>query len=284
MSGISASRERTDVLRTIWMGPEEGEREKTVIRCNRMNLPLRNRQGEQRVAVRGKTLTGTMHMAVCLLDSFRTKGTITEDYAIRDWCYEWVEQLSEYERNFTHDNWVAVYCNGTKVYSNALSPEIDAVEEVSRCGPVSDEMLARNLERFRREEDEQVYVKHDTQLAVVLNNHERFVKCSILERGLTTDGTFSFALYRRRKGRGTMIEALDIATNIVEANSMRTQYNIHKDRLAKIPLEDKEMHRKVREQQNAAADQIRALSRAITVAQENNQMQFWPDEPRFSLT
>ena len=54
MSGISASREKTDFTRTLWISADEGRREKLTIRCNRMILPLRNRRGEEKIVVRGK--------------------------------------------------------------------------------------------------------------------------------------------------------------------------------------------------------------------------------------
>jgi len=286
MTGISASREKTDVLRTRWKSADEGLRSKTTIRCNRMTLPLRNRHGEEREVVRGTTLTGTLRMAVALLDAYRTRGTVIDESSIKAWTDDWCETMSRYEAEYTYDNWISVCANGGPLFSNAMADDMDAIERIANGGAVNDQMLARNLEQFRQEEDEVVYVQYDSQLAAVLNNQERAVKVAILERGITTEGsTFSFALYRRKGGRGTMIEALSIATLIVDANALVTQSRFLREKIAGMEKDGVEPRAvlPVREQLNNCRDRVKELGQSLTIAKENHQMQFWPDEPSFHV-
>lgn len=279
MSGINASRERTDIMRNFWI--EEGRgaaRSKLTLRCNRMVLPLRNRRGEERVVIRGKSLTGTLRMAIALMKAYRTNGTVASQDAIREFAFDWGTSLSILDTKYMPENWVAVYVNGHPVFNNAQQDEMDWIEHIASGGSVSEEMLNASQDLFRAHAAE-VQIMHESQLSLVVTSLERSVKCSILERTVAhEEGTLSFALTRKK--RGAMIQALELATNVVEAGTLYRQYIVLN---AKDRDVEGQLLRDLRMILNDLKERVGELQRSISVTVNNNQIQFWPEEPQFHI-
>jgi|GEM_PF-5880635 len=276
-SGINASREKTDVVRNFWTSEDEGTRSKSTIRCNRMVLPMRNKRGEERVVIRGKSLTGTLRMALVLMQAYRMKGTLKTDDSVREYSYNWAQSLSKLDTKYMPGNWVAVYVNGSPVFSTAESPDMDSIERVAFGGAVAQEMLENNMSAFQSS-GEEVLFQHDSQLSLVLNSLEKSVKCSILERSVASEGTLSFAFARRR--RGALQQALELAVIIIEGSTLYRQYTL-------LRKQEKTVRGKELLQLSEVVSEIQArlqeINNYISVASTNNMIQYWPDQPKFSL-
>lgn len=276
-SGINASREKTDVVRNFWINEDEGTRSRSTIRCNRMVLPMRNKRGEERVVIRGKSLTGTLRMALVLMQAYRLKGTLTSEESVREYSYNWAQSLSKLDTKFMPGNWVAVYVNGAPVFSTAESDDMDSIERVAAGGTVAQELLEDNFGDFQTGTEELMF-QHDSQLSLVLNSLEKSVKCSILERSVVSEGTLSFAFARRK--RGALQQALELAVNIIEGSTLHRQYTILRQQEKKVKgrelLQLTEVITEIKER-------LHEINNYISVASNNNSIQFWPDQPKFTL-
>jgi len=279
-TGINASRERLDVIRRVWETDDGGSQTRTTIRCNRLLLPLRNKKGEERVAVRGKSLTGTLRMGVSLLETFRTHGTVADAESVNAFRWDWSDSLSKYDTEMMPDNWISVYVNGGPVFSTADSMDMDGVERLAGGYSLRDEALAESVDLFKRD-GEEVEFEYDSQLDVVLTNHERYVKCAILERNLVQDGTLSFAFNRKQTSRGTLIEAMQLTVNIVEASTLLRQHALL---MSRSKRQQGEQLKRTREQIETTRNRVNELNTKIKVASQNNTIQFWPAAPPFTTT
>lgn len=280
MSGIEVSREIIEVKRQFPAAGADGadRRTKVAIPCNRMILPLRNRRTDEKVAIRGKSLTAVLHMAQALIASYRERGSVMEEGATRAFARAWLESLSILDTRFMPGNWIAVYCNGAKIFSTADARDMDIIERVARGGPLRLDMMERHRDLFQ-ESGEQVSFHYDTQLAVVVHDQEKTVKCSILERSISSEGTLSFNFPKLR--RSAMMQAIELAINIIESSTLFTQHTLMKNQASKVKLEQE---RKLRQLMETQKKRINDLHHSISVTVKTNKISFWPEEPRFLIT
>lgn len=280
MSGINASRERIDIVRNHWMTEDEGTRSKTTIRGNRMILPLRNRDGDEKTVIRGKTLVSTLRMGMAVMDAFRNYGTVSSEGAIYRYSEDWKKSLSQYDKMFMKDgNWIAVYVNGVPTFCTSEVKDLDRIEAVASGGTVSEGMLDAQADNFA-DGGEEVHFMYDSQLAVTLSSQEKFVKCAVLERNLVNEGTLSFQYVRKPKARGTVIETVNLAVNIIEASTLARQYHGMRKKLPK--LANGEAKAAIASME-VMKSRVSELNTAIKLCLTQNQVQFWPEEPRFIL-
>lgn len=279
MSGINASRERIDIIRNVWSSEDDGRRSKTTIRCNRLVLPLRNKDGDQSTVIRGKSLTATLHMGMAVMEAFRNSGTVNEEGVVASYANAWRESLSQYDTKVMKGNWIAVYVNGVPTFSTAESPDMDMIERLAAGGNVTETLLDEAAERFSGG-GEEVHFSYDTQLAVRLTNHEKFVKCAILERNLVNEGTMSFQVARRPKVRGTIVETMALAVKIIEASTLVRQHGLFRKK-ERDPSADEA--KEAREMMDIIKGRVSELSTAIRVIVTGGQIQFWPEEPKFVI-
>ena len=278
MSGIEVSREKIEVLRTFPEKDGEPPRHtKVVIPCNRMLLPLRNRRTNEKIAIRGKSLTGVLRMAMALIACYRERGTVAEEGSERSFSKAWADSLSILDTRFMPGNWIAVYCNGTRIFATAEGRDLDLIERVARGGPLREDMLQRQASHFKKD-DERIDFKYDSQLAVVVNEQEKQTKCSILERSISSEGTLSFT-YPREK-RSVVTQAMDLAINIIESSSLHNQYTIMNNQAKGLKGDD---NRKMRTLQEMQKKRVNELHQTINVIVKTHGVQFWPEEPRFLI-
>ena len=277
MSGIEVSREKIDVVRTF--RHEDPERTtKVIIPCNRMLLPMRNRRTNEKIAIRGKSLTGVLHMAQALIAYYRERGSVMEEGAARSFAKQWQESLSVLDSRFMPGNWVSVYCNGSKIFSTVDARDMDVIERIARGGQLKTQMLERHRDLFQ-DQGEAVEFHYDSQLAVVINDQEKLVKCSILERSISSEGTLSFSFPKNK--RTVMTQSIELAIGIIESSTLYNQYTLMKGQAAKLRGDEL---RKLRTLQETQKKRVNELHQAINVTVKTNAVQFWPEEPRFIIT
>ena len=278
MSGIEVSREKIEVLRRFPASDDAAPRRtKVTIPCNRMLLPLRNKRTNEKIAIRGKSLTGVLRMALALITCYRERGSVMEDGSERHFADNWANSLSILDTRFMPGNWIAVYCNGTRIFSTAEGGDLDLIERIARGGPLRTDMLERHADHFRAN-GEEIEFHYDSQLAVVVNDMESQVKCSILERSISSEGTLSFT-YPKDK-RHAITQAMDLAINIIESSSLHNQYMIMgKQAKGLNPSEQ----RKMQTLQDMQKKRVNQLHNSVNAVVKSNKIQFWPEEPRFLI-
>jgi len=278
MSGIEVSREKIEVLRSF--PPVDGgspRRTKVTIPCNRMLLPLRNKRTNEKIAIRGKSLTGVLRMAMALIACYRERGTVADEGSDRTFAQSWSESLSILDTRFMPGNWIAVYCNGSRIFSTAEGRDLDLIERIARGGALREDMLDRHADHFKNA-NETVEFRYDSQLAVVVNDQENQVKCSILERSISSEGTLSFTFPKEK--RHTITQAMDLAINIIESSSLHNQYTIMNNQAKSLRGDDQ---RKMRTLQEMQKKRVNQLHQAVSVVVKSHSIQFWPEEPRFLI-
>lgn len=278
MSGIEVSREKIDVARE-YAGGAAPRLTKVTVPCNRMILPMRNRRTNEKIAIRGKSITGVLHMAQALIACYRERGTVMDEGAARGFARQWLDSLSIFDTRFMPGNWIAVYCNGSKIFSTADAHDVDVIERIARGGPLREDMLERHRDLFQSDAQEQIGFHYDSQLAVVINDQEKAVKCSILERSISSEGTLSFTFPKIR--RSTMTQSIDLVTSIIESSTMFSQHMLTKAQAVKAKPDQERKMRKVMEEQRK---RVNELHQAIKVTVKTNKVQFWPEEPNFIIT
>lgn len=276
MYAITAHREKIEIIRDRWDTPDTGSREKWTLRSNRVVMPFSRRGQDERVVVRGKSLPGTLTMAVAVLKCYGRFGTVLGDLVVPVYMEDYQQNLSKFEKEHIPDNWVSVYVNGNIAYSTTDFPEVDYLEQQTKGESLTDDVLERAEEKFA-DGNRAVMLSHDSQVSMVVNSNEKNVKVAILERNVRHDGKFSFTIQndgRKRK----LLPALATASYICEASAMLSLYGRLKNQMEN--KEGKELLdlKRLIETTKELTYELRGR---ILSSNKMNNIQFWPEPPPF---
>lgn len=276
MYAITAHREKIEIIRDRWDTAEQGNRVKWTLRSNRVVMPFSRRGQEERVVVRGKSLPGTLTMAVAVLKCYGRFGTVLGDLVVPVYTEEYQQNLSKFEKEHIPDNWVSVYVNGDVAYSTADYPEVDFLENMSQGESLTEDILEQAEAKFA-DGNRTTMLSHDSQVSMVVNSNEKNVKVAILERNVRQDGKFSFTIQNEGKKR-KLLPALATASYICEASAMLSLYGRLKNQME--GKEGKELL-ELKRLMETAKELTYELRGRIISSNKMNKIQFWPEPPPF---
>ncbi len=287
LNAITASRDKTIVIKDKWVDTQSGTRKKITLRSNRMVLQFHGIDIEgnnilNKVVVRGKQLSSVMRMIMCILAVYKKTNRVTGDPVYQAWEKAWQKSLTEYEREFVEDNWVCVYIDGELRFGTDLIEEYDKIEFLSRGTPITDDTISRAIVELSASGQE-IHIQNETQIAAVINTTPKYIKCALLDRQIRSDGTFHFTLWYNEE-KVPFISALgttlQTACNIIEASSLVSLYH----RTKTEHDEAEETHRVALKKILILTEtRVGELQTKINLLRSRTAFKFSPEAPVFKL-
>lgn len=288
LNAITASRDKTVVIKDKWIDAQSGKREKVTLRSNRMVLQFHGVDVEgnnilNKVVVRGKQLSSVMRMIMCILAVYKKTNRVTGDPVYAAWERAWQKSLTEYEREFVEDNWVCVYIDGELRFGTDNIEEYDKIENLSRGTPITDDTISRAIIELSASGQE-IHIQNETQIAAVINTTPKYIKCALLDRQIRSDGTFHFTLWYN-EDKVPFITALgttlQTACNIIEASSLVSLF--HRTKIQHDQATEKERPG-LKKVLILAETRVSELQTKINLLRSRTAFKFSPEAPIFKLT
>ncbi len=200
-------------------GPDLEPFARLAIRANRVVCPLPQNGKVRRLVVRGHNIPTTLRLSARILDAFKAAPAALDDPSAVDWAALADSILSDYDRAFVPETWLAAYLDGDRVFaSTTISPALDVLEAELKGREADEAMLKRLAPRLV--DLRQTRLRHDSRAAVVMNETTDGVRCAVVERRRGKDAAFSFHVVNPPKKRIRMSAALFMAADLFEIQNL----------------------------------------------------------------
>jgi len=218
IGNIILSREKTSVLPKDLEGTKEPY---FVLRSNRTAFTLAVPPATDTVVVRGHNLPGTIRMTATIVDQFTEDKSVLRDTDGIGWRPLWNKLQSGYERRHVPDNWISVHVNGKPYFSTLADSRIDSLEKRANGGDIT-EGIVRSASEDLIGEASHLMIEHDSQTALVINETDKYVRCSILRREEGQTGSFNVTAYHNdgTEKHEDIAPVLFLAADLIEATNL----------------------------------------------------------------
>lgn len=216
---LTLYREKTLFFDGAHPGPDLEPFARLAIRSNRVVSALSSGGKVRRLVVRGHNIPTTLRLAGRLVDAFKADPAALDGDSAIDWQTLSDAVLSDYDRGFVPETWLAAYVDGTPLYaSRPLHPAFDALEAETKGGEVNEPMLKRLAPRIV--DIRQTRLRHESRSAVVMNESSDGVRCAVIDRRRGKDAAFSFHVQNPPKKRIRMSATLSMAADLFELQNL----------------------------------------------------------------
>lgn len=200
-------------------GPDHEPFARLAIRSNRVVSTLLAEGKARRLVVRGHNIPTTLRFAGRIIDAFKVTPTAFADESAIDWNALHESVLSDYDRGFVPETWLAAYLDGKRIFaSRELHPALDVLEAETKGGEIDEAMLKRLAPKIV--DIRQTRLRHDSRAAVVMNESSDGVRCAVVERRRGKDAAFSFHVQNPPKKRIRMSATLFMAADLFELQNL----------------------------------------------------------------
>lgn len=200
-------------------GPDLEPFARLAIRSNRVVYALAGDGKVRRLVVRGHNIPTTLRLAGRVIDAFKASPAAIDDTAGLDWQTLYDAALSDYDRGFVPETWLAAYVDGKRIYaSKPLHPALDLLEAETRGGEIDEPLLKRLAPKLV--DIRSTRLRHDSRAAVVMNESSDGVRCAVIERRRGKDAAFSFHVQNPPKKRIRLSATLFMAADLFELQNL----------------------------------------------------------------
>ena len=200
-------------------GPDLEPFARLAIRSNRVVCPLNADGRVRQLVVRGHNIPTTLRLTGRLVDAFKADRMALDSDSAMDWTTLYDTVLSDYDRAFIPNTWLAAYVDGDRRFSSRLvEPALDLLEREVKGDEISEPLLKRLAPKLV--DVRQTRLRHDSRAAVVMNESSDGVRCAVIERRRGKDAAFSFHVQNPPKKRMRMSAVLFMAADLFEMQNL----------------------------------------------------------------
>lgn len=200
-------------------GPDLEPFARLAIRSNRVVCALASEGRVRRLVVRGHNIPTTLRLAGRIVDVFKADRMALDGDSAVDWQTLSDAVLSDYDRAFVPETWLAAYVDGACLYaSKPLHPAFEVLEAESKGGEIDEAMLKRLAPRLV--DIRSTRLRHDSRAAVVMNESSDGVRCAVIERRRGKDAAFSFHVQNPPRKRLRLSVTLYMAADLFELQNL----------------------------------------------------------------
>lgn len=177
--------------------PESGEESAIIATSNRFVVELKGNNPKQNEAfiVRTHNMHSCVRMAARLIKSYQTGGPILTRGKSYDWEAAWDIIVNDYEYRYNEDRWIAIYSGGKVIFEyGERHPLLDVIENCDARNKGKYEDSLTMAEDAFKQAGKIVKIKHDTNVALVVDLMRFQGKCGVIIRGPTRTTTFNFSI------------------------------------------------------------------------------------------
>ena len=163
---------------------------------NRISCPLYNRKGElvEEFVIRGQNIYSCIRLLSRLVNAFDSGGSLMNRAEPFPWDRIWENSLSDYEKKYNPDIWIAIYHKGKVIFEQGeRHPFVDMIEKcavIPKTAPY--ETALEIAEQTFQASGKNLSIHHDANVAFIITVENDTVRCALILRGANKTTTFSF--------------------------------------------------------------------------------------------
>lgn len=280
MENLNVAREKTVItVRT----PDEPDTipKRVTLRSNRL---IAQRVGDKNdksvLCVRCRSLTSAMRCAMQIRQVQSQHGTYWTQNAIEIWSKGWEAYMANQKAMGLTADWIAVYRNGERLFSNMGEDYYDLIEKIAKADPVTNKVVKKFTDKyFKKQDGQEIEIEHDSMPSFFLEEKESLVKARILNRKTGSKDQLSFTIEQDEDG-AYALAALDIGAKIMDLHNKLEEFNVMRHKL--LESDDTDYIRN-RTMKNTNRDDLLNLKRQIVAAADNLEIDFVPALPAFNI-
>jgi hypothetical protein len=189
---------------------------------NRLTLPLVSDDGttEEEFVIRAQNMHTTMRLGGRMARDFRESGSLIDRDEPYDWAQACESALSEFEKTWNPEIWIAVYHHGRLIHDHNPQSRHPFLDIIEKCDAYSQVQYDKPLDVARnafKQAGKLVNITHDANVAASLSVVENELRCAIMLRSAAR--TTNFVLTARPKGDSDVVisQALTVTAAFLEA-------------------------------------------------------------------
>ncbi|MCB1531711.1 MAG: hypothetical protein KDJ35_02465 [Alphaproteobacteria bacterium] len=163
---------------------------------NRMVVSLENKNGalQETFVIRTHNMHSCTRMATKILQTFTKTGPLMNRSVPIKWEELWEDILSDFERSFNPDKWLAIYNAGKPVFKagDNIHPFLDLIERCDYTNKGEYEDAIPLAESAFVKTGKTVKIAYDGNVALVVNFDHEEARCGVILRGPDRTTTFNF--------------------------------------------------------------------------------------------
>lgn len=264
--------------------PESGEENAIIATSNRFVVELKGNNAKQNetFVIRTHNMHSCVRMAARLIKSYQTGGPILTRGKSYDWEAAWDITVNDYEYRYNEERWVAVYNNGKVIYEyGERNPLLDVIEkcDARNKGKYEDSLLM--AEDAFKQAGKIVKIKHDTNVALVVDLMRFQGKCGVIIRGPTRTTTFNFSVASTdNKEPINFAQVLSVCACFLEGVQLAFMLGMNHE---KIRLGMFEPNSKEEKQTREGGRRLGRLNVEVTNLERVCTVRYRPEKPDFQL-
>ncbi|MEM6811182.1 MAG: hypothetical protein AAF549_01820 [Pseudomonadota bacterium] len=263
--------------------PKNETEDPLIATSNRIVLPLVSPDGidNEEFIVRTQNMHSCCRMAASIIKEFTERGSVLHRAQPVDWKLMWHDVIKGYERKWNDDIWCVIYFKGRILFqSGKYHPFLDIIEQCDASNENNYQQSIKLAEDIFAKAGKQVIIKHDSNIALVLQTKPDIAKCGIIIRAASGTTTFNYTTKLRYSAQAkiTAYTILTAAASFLEAVQLSFTIGLLK---RKIDFGMIKRHSEDEQKFKKSETRLGNLNRAIKGYEEKYDVFYRPDKPDF---
>ncbi len=206
------------------MPADLSDKEPVVALSNRLVLPLVNPDTKETetFVVRAQNMHSCVRMAAQIALAFQKDGAILNRTPTFSWDEAYRAVMMGYEGKFNPRNWIAVYHKGRPIYESGEEEAqrhilLDIIEQCDARNKQDYERSLDIAEDAFKQAGRLVTIKHDSNIALILNITKKEGRCGVILRSPSRTTTFNFIIHAKAERAVTISECMTVSAAFLEA-------------------------------------------------------------------
>lgn len=241
-----------------------------------------NKKNQETYVIRGHNMHICIRMLARMIQSYNIGGPFLKRSRDYDWEATWDPILNDYERKYNKDRWLAIYHEGSPVFSiGDRHPFVDMIEKLDFKHNGTYEESIDLAEAAFKKSGKDFRIEYDGNVALVINFEDNNIRNSIILRDANRTTTFSFQV-SANKAKQTVNLAQCISAAAAHLEIVQLCFfvgmTIEKIKLGKIELrsdQDKQM--------KEAKQRLARLNTEIANMEASYNVHYRPERPSIDL-
>ncbi len=249
----------------------------------RMPLSLQAGEGEpEKIVIRAHNMHSCSRLAAHVIQEFEKRGPIVNRTVLLDWFELWDSALSNYERTYQPDRWVAVYHAGKRIYTcGDYHPFLDVTEKCQTISKSDYEGSIKMAENAFMQAGKEIKIDYEGNVALVAHLGRKSGRCSMVLREPEKTTTFNYTVTPQEKNIKLKVgAALSTAADFLEGVQLSYIVGENSEKMDQGIIEKySDEERQVKK----GRTRISELDAQINALENMCKLRYRPERPDFNL-
>ncbi len=248
-------------------------------------IPLRLQAGDgdpEKIVIRAHNMHSCARLSALVIQEYEKRGPIVNRDVPVDWFELWDSALSNYERTYQADRWVAVYSGGKKMYSTGeYHPFLDVIEKCQAVSKGDYEGSIKMAENAFMQAGKEIKIDYDGNVALVAHLSRKSGRCSMVLREPDRTTTFNYTVTPQEENIKLKVgAALSTAADFLEGVQLSYIVGENSEKMDQGIIEKySDEERQVKQ----GRKRITELDAQINALENMCKIRYRPERPDFNL-